>query len=181
MRGGVTTTVAQAVPVLARLLKAEVARIEAEAAQLQARLIPLRAVLELYDGKPANTMRKSTSRPAPAKGAAVGKPKDWALGLRLWNEQKSVPEIARAVGVTEASVYYHSKTWCKRPEQPRSGRPRGSEPKLVSATKRKVLMHSVACPSCGKATISDPCSRCNTVLPTSLGGAGSRSTGAEED
>ena len=76
MRGGVTTTVAQAVPVLARLLKAEVARIEAEAAQLQARLIPLRAVLELYDGKPANTMRKSTSRPAPAKGAAVGKPKE---------------------------------------------------------------------------------------------------------
>jgi transposase len=135
--------------------------------------------------------RKSSAHPAPANHpwrrygavAAAGK-HDWDLGLRLWNEQKSVPEIAKAVGVSEAAVYYRSKKWPKRPEQ-RTGRPPKDKAKVstptTSAVKRRMLAHPVACPNCGQQTWADPCHGCNTVLPTSLGGVGTSRRAGEED
>jgi predicted RNA-binding Zn-ribbon protein involved in translation (DUF1610 family) len=182
---------------LVRLVRAEVGRLEAERGPIDAALAALNAVLERYDGKPATaqpapataSVAKKKGHPAPAnhpwRQQVIGTAHDWDLGLRLWREQKSVPDIAKAVGVTEAAVYYQSKKWPRRPEQPRTGRPPKDEAKTntvtIGAVKRRVLMHSVECPNCGQTTIADPCSRCNTVLPTSLGGVGTSRRAGEED
>ena len=43
-----------------------------------------------------------------------------------------------------------------------------SRPPTTPAVKRRILVHSVECPNCGKTTMGDPCSKCNTVLPSAL-------------
>jgi hypothetical protein len=146
----------------------------------EGKLVP-KAVVSKKKGHPASA--NHPWRHQVIGGAAH----DWDLGLRLWNEQKPVPEIAKAVGVTEAAVYYHSKKWPKRPEQPRTGRAPAGDGKVerdqvkAPVTSRRMLKHPVLCPNCGQQTWADPCHGCNTVLPTSLGGVGTRRTAEEEE
>ncbi len=126
----------------------------------------------------------SISQPKPPQNVVNRLRYDWKLGEQLWNEDKGVNEIAKALGCAVSAVKNRARARWKRrekkPRTPKKKKVRKKKPKpdveLVQskfegqsvgkkASIRRDKRDAVMCPDCLKNTTSFPCEHCESTHP----------------
>ena len=98
---------------------------------------------------------------------------DWELGRKLWDQGKRALEIAKALGCTEAAVYWQARyhDWPKR-NQPIDAEHRSRKAKIPLSKRERIPVQQ--CPHCGHLTNVDPCERCHIYIPGAKNASRSR-------
>jgi hypothetical protein len=145
---------------------AAIADLEAQRAKLDAAIAALRALQNGTSPAAAVGEAPPGRRRVPSAPQEVT-PEQWAEALTWWNAGESAVEIAKRLGITDTSVFYHAQQhgWPKRRRavQPVAAAAQPAARPVAVATVTK-LEPKRRCPHCAGMTDTDPCAWCKKAL-----------------